>query len=40
MGLFYYLSEGMGLLSSYLADARNFMLLYGKSRSLSTCAME
>ena len=25
---------------SYLADARNFMLLYGKSLSFSTCAQE
>ena len=28
----------MGLLLNYLADARNFMLLYGKFLSLSTCA--
>ena len=32
--------QGTGLHVSYLADAKNFMLLYGKSLSFSTCAQE
>ena len=39
-GHFTAVQPGMGLLVSYLADARNFMLLYGKSLSFSTCAQE